>query len=66
MLLITREYGIKLTGIAENYVNGKAFLRLSEPDVRKIVPPIGLTKKICTLIPKVHNDLFPVEKYSEV
>lgn len=39
----------------DNYINGKAFLRLTEPDVRKMAPPIGLTKRICMLIPKVHN-----------
>ena len=39
----------------DNYINVKAFLRLTEPDIRKMVPPIGLTKRICTLIPKVHN-----------
>ena len=39
--------------LVENLVNGAAFLRLFESDVRKVVPPIGLTKKICALIPVV-------------
>ena len=39
---------------ADNYVNGKAFLRLSQSDIRKLVAPIGLAKRIFSLIPKVH------------
>ena len=34
----------------DNFIDGKAFLKLSEGDVRKMIPPIGLTKKIFALI----------------
>ena len=36
----------------ENYIDGCAFVMLNE-DVRELVPPIGLTKKIMSFIPKV-------------
>lgn len=35
---------------SENLVNGRAFLKLSQIDVKKMVPPTGLAKKICALI----------------
>ena len=37
----------------ENYVDGCAFMMLSEKDVRELVPPTGLIKKIMSFIPKV-------------
>ena len=39
--------------LAENYIDGAAFVALSLPEVREMVPPIGLAKKIIKLIPKV-------------
>ena len=37
----------------ENYVDGCAFMMLSESNVRELVPPIGLIKKIMSFIPRV-------------
>ena len=38
----------------ENYIDGCAFMMLNE-DVRELVPPIGLTKKIMSFVPKVSS-----------
>ena len=37
----------------ENYIDGKEFARLTESEVKDMVPRIGLAKKIMRLIPKV-------------
>ena len=37
----------------ENYIDGAEFVGLSEAEIKEIIPPIGLTKKIMKLIPKV-------------
>ena len=51
--------------LSENFVNGRAFLRLSQVDVKKMVPPIGLAKKICSLIPVVsHSEVATVDRQS--
>ena len=39
----------------ENYIDGCAFMTLNEEDVREPVPPIGLTKKIMSFVPKVSS-----------
>ena len=40
--------------LLEKYINGCAFVMLNEDDVRELVPPIGLTKKIVlSFVPKV-------------
>ena len=39
----------------ENYIDGCAFMMLNEEDVRELVPPIGLTKKIMSFVPKVSS-----------
>ena len=33
----------------ENQIDGKSFLELSEPDIKEIVKPIGVVKKIMKL-----------------
>lgn len=38
---------------AGNYIDGKEFMKLTESEVRAVVAPIGLAKKIMRLIPKV-------------
>ena len=38
---------------AENFVDGCAFVMLSQRDIRQLVPPIGLAKKVFSLVPKV-------------
>ena len=38
---------------SDNYIDGKEFIKLSESEVKAMVPPIGLAKKIIRLIPKV-------------
>lgn len=37
----------------ENYVDGKDFGELTEEEIKTIVPPIGLRRKILRLQPKV-------------
>ena len=39
--------------LVENYIDGKEFIKLTEAEVKVMVPPIGLAKKIIRLIPKV-------------
>ena len=38
---------------ADNYIDGAEFVGLTLPEIREIVQPIGLAKKIAKLIPKV-------------
>ena len=38
----------------DNYIDGVAFVSLTLPEIREMVPPIGLAKKIVKLIPKVY------------
>ena len=37
----------------DNYIDGVEFVSLTLPEIREMVPPIGLAKKIVKLIPKV-------------
>lgn len=34
-----------------NYIDGKEFLSLKEEEVYKMVPPVGLAKKIIRMLP---------------
>ena len=36
----------------ENYIDGAAFLTLTEDDIKGMIPPLGLVKKITKLLPK--------------
>ena len=38
----------------DNYMDGEALFQLTGKDIREMVPPIGLTKKILYLIQLVH------------
>ena len=38
---------------AENYIDGKELLELTASEIKDIVPPIGIAKKIIRLQPKV-------------
>ena len=38
----------------ENYVDGAEFVSLTEEEIKGMVPPLGLFKKILKLRPKVH------------
>ena len=40
--------------LSENYIDGKEFIKLTEAEVKAMVVPIGLAKKILRLIPKVY------------
>ena len=42
---------------SDNYIDGSEFVKLSEAEVKQMVPPIGLAKKIVHLIPRVSNTL---------
>ena len=35
----------------DNYIDGKEFLLLTEKEVKEMVPPLGLAKKISRLLP---------------
>ena len=39
--------------LPENYIDGNEFTKLTEGEVKDMVPPIGLAKKIIRMIPKV-------------
>lgn len=39
--------------IVDNYIDGAEFNSLTESEIREIIPPIGLAKKIIRMIPKV-------------
>lgn len=41
-----------LSFLLENYIDGEEFLSLSEHDIKSMVPPIGLSRKIFRLIQK--------------
>ena len=37
----------------DNFIDGDEYLKLTEAEVKDMVPPIGLAKKIIRMIPKV-------------
>ena len=37
----------------ENYVDGEEFVKLTEAEIKEMVPPIGIAKKVMRLQPKV-------------
>ena len=39
--------------VIDNYIDGGAFVTLSAEEIKEMVPPIGLAKKILKLIPTV-------------
>ena len=41
--------------LIDNYIDGAAFVGLTVAEIREIVPPIGLAKKIINLVPKVRG-----------
>lgn len=45
---------MKLYGFnADNYIDGSVFIALTPSEIRDMVAPIGLAKKISNLIPKM-------------
>ena len=54
----------------ENYIDGSAFVELSSAEIKEMVPPIGLAKKIIKLLPKVGmndcllNVYFPMHDFN--
>ena len=38
---------------SDNFIDGSDFMKLTEAEVKDLVPPIGLAKKIICMIPKV-------------
>lgn len=44
--------------VSDNYIDGQEFMKLTETEVKEMVPPIGLAKKILRMIPKVCADCF--------
>ena len=39
--------------VTGNYVDGKEFISLTQDEVKEMVPPLGLAKKVLRLIPQV-------------
>ena len=44
---------VRLPFSIDNYVDGKEFISLTYEEVKGMVPPLGLAKKVLRLIPKV-------------
>ena len=38
---------------SDNYIDGKEFLKLTEQDIKEMIPAVGIIKKLARLIPKV-------------
>ena len=49
-LLVT---GSMFDNFSDNFIDGNEFTKLTEAEVKDLVPPIGLAKKIIRMIPKV-------------
>ena len=52
-------YTLVLSFYTENYIDGTEFVGLTECEIKEIVPPIGLAKKIMKLVPKVSRYFYP-------
>jgi len=46
-----------MPSVLENYIDGKEFLLLTEKEIKEMVPPIGLTKKIIRLLPQINFEV---------
>ena len=46
---------------AENYIHGEEFLCLTESDVKAMVPPIGLARKVMRLLPTPKVIIWPTQ-----
>lgn len=42
----------------DNYIDGKEFLTLSEAEIKIMVPPIGIARKILRLVPNLKVKTF--------
>ena len=42
---------------SENYIDGAVFLTLTEVDVKAMIPPLGLVKKIMKLVPNKEKEV---------
>ena len=51
--------------LPDNYIDGKEFCKLTEAEVKAMVPPIGLAKKIVHLISKVITFRQCVQKHAK-
>ena len=52
-IAVSSKYNPLLT--AENYIDGSEFLTLTKADVKAMILPLGLAKKIVSLLPKKTN-----------
>ena len=46
-----------LVSLSENYIDGTVFLTLTEGEVKTMVPPLGLVRKIIKLIPQSRQEV---------
>ena len=51
--VITSTTHITLSCTTDNFIDGSEFVNLTLQEIKEIVPPLGLAKKIAKLIPKV-------------
>lgn len=57
MLLVIKLVHNKLFFFTENQVDGESFLELAESDVKELVKPLGVVKKIVKLLREVNLKL---------
>jgi hypothetical protein len=46
--------------VLDNFIDGVEFINLVEADIKEIIPPLGLAKKILRLVPKVKTNDKPI------
>lgn len=48
---------LSLSPVLENYIDGAVFLTLTEADIKAMIPPLGLVKKIIGLQPNKEKEV---------
>ena len=51
VIKVSHNYYDSLNTYLENFIDGKEFLLLNADEVKAMIPPIGLAKKIIRLLP---------------
>lgn len=46
-----------VVSLLENYIDGSVFLTLTEGEVKAMVPPLGLVRKIMKLLPPPEEEV---------
>lgn len=45
----------------ENQIDGAGFLDLTEPDIKELIKPLGIVKKIVRLKKQVHTCMYTIK-----